>query len=334
VEVSIDWVRVTGPGCTKDQAARVLERHFGELVETRRGQFFRRASWRYALGVGLHFGENSKAGHVVPDDQTHYTVEVPGQACRALGTPGVVELLRDLALLGCRATRIDGAIDYHQGIGSHLLQAMYDAQNNGEIIRKPKWRWIESEPRPGVKACTAELGSRQSRYKGRCYDKGLEQSPMTAHQGQWVRFEVEHTSEGCAAQQYMMDILRAKPGQVERAIAGGVLGAFDFRERSPYDNDRHVRHRPRLAWFVEMVEMFGRTVTTFTRRVPTFEGTRRHLVHAVRALNSIADAIGGKLEDAAQLLGSGVEGRAFRRSGSGLDAMLFEIQRRAIVQAT
>jgi hypothetical protein len=129
----------------------------------------------------------------------------------------------------------------------------------------------------------------------------------------------------------MMSVLAATPAELVRTVTAAALAAFDFREPSPYGNDRHTRHRPRLAWFVDLVDMFGRVPQACVRKLPTAEGTIRHLSNAVRAIRTIAAASGKTLEQAVALLGPAAQHEAQRRAGTGLDSLLFRLRHQGML---
>jgi hypothetical protein len=316
-----------------EEVAGLIESWYGEvLATTPGGKHFRRTRWEYALGVKIAFGEPNKKGQPspIPDDMTHMLVIIPGEACAALGDE-LPDLVTDIARRGFHATRLDAAVDFHQGIGAHLQDAIVQAGRAGEIVRNPTWEDRCKLKGDRLQGRTVYVGTRQSRHMLRCYDKGLEQAPLTSKPAEWIRWEVQCNSEGGAAQAFLMDLVQAKPEDRQRAILAAALGAFDFREQSPYENDRHLRHRDRLPWFRELVDMFGRTVHRAAKKLPTAEGTRRHLVNAVRMLNTLATAAGGNLDQVVQLLGQAARSRAPRRAGSGLDSLLFRLRMEGVL---
>lgn len=328
IRASVDWATLSGPGSQIERARALIERHLGEVLETRpAGGHFRRVAWSFSLGVKIAFGEPDRKGKrsPVPDSETHVLVIIPGEACQALGDD-LIGILGELARSGFHATRLDAAIDFHDGIGAHLPEAVAQAGEAGEIIRNPQWRDDRSQKGGRLTGRTVYVGTRSSRFMLRCYDRGLKEAPLTATPGEWVRWEVQHNNEGSAAQQFFLELVQSKPGQLVRTIAAAALGAFDFREASPYESDRHVRHRPRLAWFFELCDMFGRMVHRAVRKLPTAEGTRRHLINAVRMLNTIATTMGGTLDQAVDFLGQAAKGNAPRRPGTGLDSIVFRMR--------
>lgn len=316
-------VRLVGKGHHRDQIHAILEEAFGPVLETRGGRFFTSTAWHYVAGVVLHHGSKKGRKH---DRSSTLVLELPGQACDLLGTAALLDLVEKIMWLrGVKCTRLDLAIDFHEFQGAHLFDAVRKANENGQIVRGPKFsERADRDGRGKLISQTANIGSRQSAKYHRIYDKGLEQQPLTATPGQHVRWELEAKKEGEVSNRILMQVLKVhrEGGDVAGCIAEQVMGCVDFRERPANEKDRHLRNRPPLPWFAKLIERLGRRVTKAAPRRPTAEGSLTWFLACFGVITGLGTQLGHKsMEETARALGWKGE-TADRRSGSAIDAIV------------
>jgi hypothetical protein len=161
----------------------------------------------------------------------------------------VLQTLAAVQRLGWRCTRLDIALDFHEGHGAHLIETMYEACVRGELTGAKRFQIIRDMGQEGPTGHGLNIGGRGKMGSGRylrTYDKGLEQGDQPM--GEWVRMEVEYTGE-CAHQ---AGILLAETTDPDTTMSGLVLGTVDFREYTGRKN-QNLDERPRVQWWEDLV---------------------------------------------------------------------------------
>lgn len=299
VHTLVDWLRFSGPESQRESIADVLVEFFGPVKETRKGLFYRKAQWVFTSGGAMHFG----AGGAGTGDSV--VVEVPGEACRLLGTVRALDLARRLyALPGVRCTRIDTAIDLFESKGAHLFDAVIAADQSWDIVRRPTVH-VDRRGRGGEKTGEqVNIGVRagSSKYM-RIYDKGLEQSGevgcLVCRPREWVRIEGEwKNNDRDNANEVCAHLMRVPEADLSREIGKVTLGMWDFRAWRDQAGG-HATRRRSLPWFRDLVELVGgREVILGERHKSTVEGYRHWLRTAGRHFHRIVEKTG---RDAAEV---------------------------------
>lgn len=236
-QVSVDWLRVSGPISKLGSVVGVFMSSFGRHEEGK-GRYFYDKSWRFEGGAAIYFDVEESSGH--------FTAEAPGGALALIDVDMRISLLRALVNCGCKATRIDVAIDYvgkDLGLINAMVESCMDGHLCGARVFQPRLEMVGGfvAGRGITIGRRGKLGS--GRYV-RCYDKGLETKTKPARE--WERLEVEF---GDQVAMLVGDTLAAS-SDWERCAREAVLGAVDFRT----GHRRHgVKQRKRCRWWEDVI---------------------------------------------------------------------------------
>lgn len=305
--IGLDWVTIVGSEGRRPDAVRVLERYFGRVVETGRGQYFCQTCWKFEGGAKLHFGHS--AGVCV--------VEVSGRPLAGLDGWKRVEFLREIiGLLGFKVTRLDVALDF-VFCELELCARVLESCQAGQLCHAATtWKPERSFRGSVVVSDGVTIGLKGDAGSGRqwvVYDKGLEQRERGEgvfwKAGEWERIEARFWDE--RANQAALQLLEAFAVSHWRAMEvmrGLALGAVDFRERVA---GRVVRECPRVAWWRELLGSTRAMFTFVKRRAVDLLGYASYLRKQVMPrLRAVGDAVGlgaGQLLE--MLAGEGKPGR-------------------------
>lgn len=236
--VCVDWVRMSGPACTVAPVRDLVSRYLDKPAPGPGGYFLLQSlKWGTAA---LFWGSENPA-------HTHAVLNLPAGSLREIGAAGTLTILRELSKMGWKATRLDIALDFHDGAGRDLIARMHRSCQDGELCGARRYQHIWEMGQDGPTGHGLNIGARGKLGSGRylrTYDKGLEQ--RSAGLGDWVRMEVEF-SDDCAAQAAVTLAQASKP---DRVMVGLVLGTVDFRLVT---GDQHVADRPRCEWWQALI---------------------------------------------------------------------------------
>jgi hypothetical protein len=290
--VHIDWFRGVCPREMHAELLRVLSLHgVAEWEPARpRWTFAHAVHSPAAFGAQVLYDERDSVRQGGP----LCLVELPG-ACLARVTDHR-RLLRDLALIGVRVTRLDVAMDVynfrrHDDSGT-LVDCVAEAGLRGQVVGARTVRTdYRSDNHGEWLGRTVYLGVRGSNGSGRfvrCYDKGLEQGGKG---GEWERLECEYTDD--PAMQVFARLVASEDWiSFSDALIDAIFSAVDFREVAT-SADRHLDRRPRLAFWAALCSRPGLIVRGRPKLRPALATVCKWLANGpVAALTAMAQAAG------------------------------------------
>jgi len=237
-DVSIDWLRMSGPRSQVWEALRMLKGYYGP-TEQGPGRFF--------LNTGQHWAEG---GVFYDEDKTfnkrHCLVELPGKMIAELEHHQVRQVMHNLASMGFKTVRCDVALDFFTR--PDLINTINQSCLDGELCRSKTFQYIEQRNQDGLTGHGINIGKRGKMGSGRylrVYDKGLE--TQTQNPGDWIRWEVE-LSDDCA-QQFALQYI-TQENTIETCISH-ALWVVEFREKN---GQKMLSRRPLAQWFKELTE--------------------------------------------------------------------------------
>ena len=226
-KTGVGWVQGTVREAPADEVLTLVERHLGASE----AQSFGTRWYAERSTVGLN-GSSVQHGHRAGHPGTF--VSVTQTDCDVLGTDGVLALLRELADVGFRATRID---TYSDNAASPRPSEVYEAWEGGQKVSRS--REVGLSARSGRREEKCSIGSRQSGGYLRIYEDD-------GH-GPGVRWEFE--AKGVVAQEVARALLAGVPlGQLHWGL---VVGLVDFRDRQAA---AHGERAERSGWFARLIE--------------------------------------------------------------------------------
>jgi len=256
VYCGLDWIRLTGSEHARHRIRQTLCRWFGEQTRATHGAMYFKAGEEWEPGVQLSWDHK--------DDVV--MVDVRGERLRMMEADDAVQLLFDIASHGCKATRLDVAIDY-VGQDVRLYHRALESCEAGELCRLRSYEPAYAKNVAGiVEKRLLKLGKRESAVCVRIYDKGLEQKVLP--EGCWERYEVEF--KGDHATQLLHALAQSREAWLPLA-ASYAAGACDFRERN---GRRELARRPRVKWWDQMVSSLNPSRTKPQAKGRTFERWR------------------------------------------------------------
>lgn len=274
-DVSIDWLRMSGPRSQVWEVIRDLEKRFGPSEEGA-GRFFLNTGHRWAEG-GVFYDMDKTF------NKRHCVVELPGKMIGELEHAEVRQLMYDLAAMGFKTTRVDIALDFYDR--PKLINTVKDSCLRGELCRSKTFQHIEQRNTKGLTGHGINIGKRGKMGSGRylrIYDKGLEQQTMDP--GDWIRWEVE-LSDDCS-QQFALQYI-TQDETIETCISH-ALWVVEFRENT---GSAMLSRRPLAEWFKEITQEVRPERVRAIRSKSTVESyTRWVRVAVVPKLETIAAA--------------------------------------------
>ena len=207
---SVDWIRLTGPPETQNLARSIADSTFGTHEDQGHG-FGKYGRHSINPDSGSIFLQNNISGD-------SWQLELSGSACQWKGTPGLIELLKTMRTKArSTLTRLDLAVDLFGNV-EHSIDHLTESVQNGLV--SPGNRQCDPRCTTSGNRITSHglyVGSRNSRWMLRLYDKGLE--TKSRPKGEWVRWELEcHQETADSAAQ----LLEAVPtsAQISSLAAG------------------------------------------------------------------------------------------------------------------
>lgn len=252
-EVSIDWLRMSGPKCQYWEALHLLQKRFGQAEE---------GKGRFGLNSGHHWAE----GGIFQDldkqkNARHCVFELPGKIISELEHHEVRQLIYDMHSMGFKTTRVDIAVDIYTM--PDLINTVRESCEAGELCRAKTYQHIEQRSAGLLTGHGITIGKRGNKGSGRylrVYDKGLE--TQTLDPGNWIRWESE-LSDDCAQQ---FTLKYACENESIACCLSHALWVVEFRQAT----GQRLSRRPLAEWY-----------ESFTKSV------RPEKVRAVRAKSTI-----------------------------------------------
>lgn len=260
--VSVDWMTLSGPRSRLAEAVGVLRERFGPGLP---GGALRnlKCSYQWGGGLGVWFDPHAMLG------AQYIVVQVPGQALAEVGPDEQVRILRDLLGLGFKSTRLDVAVDHHNGVASDLIDRLERACDRGCLVKAKIHNRVTAKARGEWTHDQLNIGRRGKDGSGRyvrIYDKGLE--TKTEERGQWVRYEVEFSGD-CAKQVAESMVLDLDPMRRALELA---FSAFDLRYAPATAGERvNASRRARLRWWGAFIAGVETAKVVATRTKTTLE---------------------------------------------------------------
>lgn len=173
----------------------------------------------YYNGISIHFNGRDDMG---------VWCEMSGQGCRTFESltvlqGGWAELFSFILNFGCNVTRLDVAYDDHIGL-LNIKQIVTDTQNQEYVSKSEYWETVLSS-----KGSTVQIGSPQSDFLIRIYDKAAERNcPAGTH---WVRCEIQMRDD--RAKKFMQ-----LPYEIGQAFTGVLVNYLRYVDPDPCDTNR------------------------------------------------------------------------------------------------
>lgn len=217
-----------------------------------------------------------------PNDESIHLI-VNGSGCRELEAAGIMEdwpnFLARLLRAGAKFTRLDAAIDDHDGVLD--MDDILDCCREGRVVSSFKTIMPMEELDKTTGAVLGRMvtfGKRGSDSSIRLYDKSLEQRVP----GPWIRVELQNRD---ARAQALAIAIAEKGGDVVPSI---LLDCLDFKERGP--TDRRDRWSTTSRW-LEFVGTHQRFQLTTAPRSESIEKSHAWIMKQVtRAFASVQDS--------------------------------------------
>ena len=280
-EVSLDWLRMSGPTAMRHEAVRLLAGYLGNPTFGN-GRFF--------LSHGYHFGSAAVFfDHDVDDGKDHCVVNMPGSAMGELTMQDAVQLIESLLRIGFKATRLDIAVDLYET--PDLIEKVTRSCMNDELCRARKFRPMHVQSGRELKGLGCNIGDRGKLGSGRylrVYDKGLETQERAV--GKWIRWEVElsngPSNDACLA--------LCDADCITVCALAFAFGACDFRVNT---GSKHLNRRPRCKWFDDLIKQVEPTRCVQTRTKSTLHSMKRWMQTAVLPkLETLSAATGNRMD--------------------------------------
>jgi hypothetical protein len=290
--IHLDWFRGVCPRDHYTELLRVLSLHGVSDWEPGRPR------WTFDHCVHSPASFGAQVLHDDPDNARQggplCLVELPGSALARIVDHR--RFLRDLAIIGVRATRIDVAMDVYNfrrnGDDANLVDCVAEAGLRGLVVGSRTIRTdFRSDNHGEWLGRTVYLGVRGANGSGRfvrCYDKGLEQG---GRGGEWERLECEYTDDP-ATQVFAKLVSSDDWIQFSDALIDAVFSSVDFREKAT-TTDRHLSRRPRLAFWTALAAMRGLIIRTRAKLRPKLASVAQWLANGpIAALTAMASSAG------------------------------------------
>lgn len=214
---SIDWMRLTGQESDTKTALRIFSDHFPDPLDSGHGFGKFRRLLQASDTPALFASGNVNGGS--------WLVELSGEVCQSLTTPGVMRFVKDLqrACPTITATRVDVAVDLAGDVTTAIADLKESIQTNDCTPNGRKF-----DPRRTTRGDVQlsdgfYVGSRQSRQFLRVYDKGLETKCFP--RGRWIRWEVQFNKE--ASPYVLGQLLRSHDQDALCSLAQGFYTNVD-----------------------------------------------------------------------------------------------------------
>jgi Replication initiation factor len=286
-EVSLDWIRMSGPVGMRHEAVRLLAHYYGNPTYGT-GRYFLNAGYRFGAAA-VYFEQDDEQG------KDHCVVDLPGSAMAEISMADAVTLLADLLGMGFRSTRLDIAVDLY--CEPTLIESVTKSCMNGELCRAKKFRPQHVQSGQEITGYGCNIGDRGKLGSGRylrVYDKGLETKER--ERGQWVRWEAELANEPANEASKALALN-------DDAVAVGIAHAFgvcDFRENS---GAKHLDRRPRCKWYQDLLQNVEPQRVVQSRTKSTVHSFKRWMQSAVLPkMETLAAASGNRMDQLLQIL--------------------------------
>lgn len=303
IYVGIDWIRCTGPDWKREDVGSFIHERFGGDAEVNNGAQWFKHGVVWKPGIMLSWGHRSGICQL----------DVQGERLRLLDGTERVELLDALMMMGLKATRLDGCIDWIAQDVSICENATASCER-GELCILRKYSPNHEFTAAGYPTRRLlKLGSRGSPVCARIYDKGLEQK--IAPPGYWERFEVEWKADRAPqAARLICDAGADWP----RALASLIFGAVEFRVAN---GRSELDRRPLTDWWVTLIRGIERVRTAPEAPDASFERWAKWFRQACGGrLLEMSEAVGVPAGSIVEWLLDGENGA--RRGGPVLEGFL------------
>lgn len=275
--VCVDWLTVSAPDARMESLRAWWSAKCGEKCEPTNGNAGYRRAMRWPDGARLAFEQVGGAKTC--------SLSLSGDALAAFDGAGRLGLLRELTESGCKATRIDIAVDWRSERET-LIDDVQAAAGRGELVGFVRRENVEVVGGGDDGARTVYLGRRGKKGGGRfvrVYDKGVEQHSCPP--GTWVRWEAVFS--GPFAVQASAKLLASVDPVAE--MAGLSLGVCDFRIPAQGEPKRAW---PRAAWWSDRLGGAVPVSLTAARRIRDFERFMGWLRQNTKGVLAMATALG------------------------------------------
>lgn len=265
LNVHIDWISGTIRYTTPDRRDAFLE-----FVEGFTGQnLFREPGKPWVCGItfsnsatsveGIRVGWNEPEGD--SDQLGHLIVSIPGAVLSRMEGRDVWRMLSGMTnVWGFAATRIDIALDDYTKSAS--CDNVRSAAESGFGVGFKSGNTVKNFGNEGF---TVYMGSPQSDKRMVYYNKEVESK------GELNCYRWELRLKDDLAKSAVRDYTSIEPEAFEslsaKYLAGCVVGAIDFRDRSAAPSEKNLSRLPRLDWWQSLVDRVGAEIKHSRARV-------------------------------------------------------------------
>lgn len=265
LNVHIDWISGTIRYTTPDRRDAFLE-----FIEGFTGQnLFREPGKPWVCGItfsnsatsveGIRVGWNEPEGD--SDQLGHLIVSIPGAVLSRMEGRDVWRMLSGMTnVWGFAATRIDIALDdYSKSISPEQVILACKSRFGVGFVKSNDVGNHEN------KGFTVYMGSPSSDKRMVYYNKEVES------EGKLSCYRWELRLKDDLAKSAVRDYTSIEPEAFEalsaKYLAGCVVGAIDFRDRSAAPSEKNLSRLPRLDWWQSLVDRVGAEIKHSRARV-------------------------------------------------------------------
>ena len=266
--VKLDWLTGTFPADYLEPARAILAGYLGAPERLDHGFRTYQECWRFASGALLLWSNGRREA----------CIDLNGDSLDAVPLKWQRTLMRDLAGLGLRASRVDIALDDFGGsLRLDDVEAAAAAGNFAgfRVVKTERPQRLEGgrmvDDGRGV-----SFGRRGKDGGGRfvqVYDKALESDGEIPS----VRLELR-TAKDVADEAWRLLLDAKSDGELVALMCRLVVGSIDFIERG---EQVHLSRMPRLSWWQSFVDTLGRAKLVVHRCIPPLQKSWEHIKKAV-----------------------------------------------------
>jgi hypothetical protein len=260
--IHLDWLTVTLPPEARPEVLALLAPHLGEPEPLESSARF------YGGGLAWLCGARLDVQPTQASMGGRERLALSGEALRQLPIGDQLRVVKRLAELGAKGTRVDAAFDDFNRLAP--MSAVHAACQAGHFagfqVWEPRGRMRRNGDREGDMVTMGSRGSGGSGKYLRIYDKNLESDGAI----DCIRWELELSQE--RAEQAFTWLATVADVAAWRLLLGNWIGgAVDFIERDRESSDRHLDRCPRLAWWEQLRELLGAAELSVPRAPSTLQ---------------------------------------------------------------
>lgn len=267
--VKLDWLTVTFESSWVEAAKVMLSGYLG--TPERLDHSFRtyQECWRWPAGALLMWSPG----------RDECCLDLNGDAIDGVPLKWIRQLLKDVASLGARASRVDIALDDYGG--AIRLDDVEAAAARGDFTgfklvdrRRPQERRDGKMVDVGRGISFGRRGKNGGGRYVQFYDKGLESDGEIPS----IRMELRAAKDVANDCWHKLLLASGSDEELARTMCQVLGGCIDFIERG---DETHVDRMPRLGWWSAIVSSLGQAKLVVQRVIPPLQKSWEHIKKAV-----------------------------------------------------